>query len=324
MTNTGLLKKNDYFDYPGEFLVARLHGKTGGLFRSWEFLITCDNPEEMLHDTIFYPFLTTYHQEGAWHFLRHEYEWVYQRLSRNLRRTFEPYFVLWESTVLVQTIRHIHNKKTAEIIARQLKNSLLDHDIQMILRSGGDLSAILAKLEPCFVAKAGILRGLNAYYGTYGIHSLETFLREAILSYVLCRCNSPLLLIFSRYMVDFYNCMTLAKNFRWEITDAPAFIGGGTIEVEKLQRASLRKDMALILKIFPVRCPNEEISSPVELERMLLSVITRLLQRWSRQRTMAGEILFYLWEQYRYTRNISMVLNSMRLNDETVREGIVA
>jgi hypothetical protein len=42
------------------------------------------------------------------------------------------------------------------------------------------------------------------------------------------------------------------------------------------------------------------------------------------QRTVVGDILFYLWEQYRYTRNISLVLNTMLLDDEPVRENIVA
>ena len=324
MSNPGLLKKIDGDGYPGEFLVARLHGKSGGLFRNWEFLTAGDNPVELLRDTIFYRFLMTGNPDGAWHFLNHEYAWVYLRLDRRLRRIFEPYFVFWESNILVQTIRHIHNRKAEEGIARQLENSLLDQDIQMILKSGRDLQTVLERLEACFVAKAGILNGLKAAYGKHGILSLETFLREAVLSYVICRCSNPLLMTFFRHIVDFYNCMTLARNIRWEMMEAPSFIGGGTIEVEKLQRASLRKDMASIAKIFPVRSPDEEIDSPVELERKLLSLITKLLRRLSRGRTVAGEILFYLWEQYRYTRNISLVLSTMPLRDETAREGLVA
>jgi len=61
-----------------------------------------------------------------------------------------------------------------------------------------------------------------------------------------------------------------------------------------------------------------------KLEISLLIFITRKLRNWSFQRTVAGDILFYLWEQFRYTRNISMVLNTALLDDVTVREKIVA
>jgi hypothetical protein len=61
-----------------------------------------------------------------------------------------------------------------------------------------------------------------------------------------------------------------------------------------------------------------------KLETALLRLISGKLRRWSLQRSMVGDILFYLWEQYRYARNISMVLNTMLLDDEPVRENIVA
>ena len=52
--------------------------------------------------------------------------------------------------------------------------------------------------------------------------------------------------------------------------------------------------------------------------------MSRFLRRRSRQITAVDEILFYLWEQYRNARNISLVLNTMQLKEGTIRENIIA
>jgi predicted nucleotidyltransferase len=125
-------------------------------------------------------------------------------------------------------------------------------------------------------------------------------------------------------MVDFHNCISLAKNIRWEMEFEPVFINGGTLEPEKFKRTHLRKDLGAVLKSFPIHNREEDVSSAAELETMLLSLITKKLRRWSYERTEVGDILFYLWEQFRYAKNVSMVLNTIQLEDETVRKSIIA
>ena len=122
MQNLNLLKKLDACEYPADFLVARLHGKKGGLFRNWEFLIASSNPVESLQDSPFYPYLRKYAAAGIWRFLRNEHLWVYKRMNRQLRKNFSPYFAYHEISTLITCLRHQHGKCENEIVVQQLHN----------------------------------------------------------------------------------------------------------------------------------------------------------------------------------------------------------
>jgi len=82
--------------------------------------------------------------------------------------------------------------------------------------------------------------------------------------------------------------------------------------------------MSPVLKFLHLENTGGTDADIQKLETSLLNFITKKLRNWSFQRTVAGDILFYLWEQFRYTRNISMVLNTALLDDVTVRKKIVA
>jgi hypothetical protein len=183
---------------------------------------------------------------------------------------------------------------------------------------------MLVALELCLSSICTIFCGLRVQYEENGFRALEPFLREKLLVYILLQNKSSMLKTFFQYMVDFHNCISLAKNIHWQIEQEPVFINGGTLEPEKFKRTYLRKDLGAVLKSFPIACPEEDVSSAAELETKLLSLITKELRRWSYGRTVAGDILFYLWEQFRYTRNISMVFHTIQLEDEQVSKSIIA
>lgn len=324
MGNLSLLKKLGECEYPGDFLVARLHGKKGGLFRNWEFLIASSNPVETIQDSPFYPYLRKYAAAGIWRFLRNEHLWVYKRMNRQLRNIFGPYFVYHEINTLIKSLRYLYSKNEDEIIVQQLHNSLLHSDIQKVLTGSQDFSNMLNALESCLSSRSSIFYGLSTHYEKNGFRALELFLRETLLTFISLQNKSPMLKTFLQYMVDFHNCISLAKNIRWEIELEPVFINGGTLKPEKFKRTHLRKDLGAVLKSFPIHNQEEDVSSAAELETLLLSLITKKLRRWSYERTEIGDILFYLWEQFRYAKNISMVLNTIQLEDETVRKSIIA
>ena len=323
MTNSGLLIKLDECVYPEDFLVARLHGKQGGLFRDWELLMVSDKPAELLQDTAFYSYLRHYGADGVWRFLRLEHNWIYKRMNSRLRITFEPYFMFQETTSLIKTIRHIHAKLDANVIVQDLEHSLLNRDIQKILSSGQGFHHTLRALEAYFKTRTNLFYGLADQYEKNGLRGLEIFLREKFIALTLHWCNAPILKTFFSYMIDFYNCMKLAKSIRWEVPEEHVYLAGGTIGPEKLRRAYLKKKPDALLKIFPIPGAVEEITSVIQLEKTLLVLITRVLRRWSRQRKTVGEILFYLWEQYRYARNLSMVISTVQLKDKIARDGII-
>jgi vacuolar-type H+-ATPase subunit C/Vma6 len=56
--------------------------------------------------------------------------------------------------------------------------------------------------------------------------------------------------LFIQYMIDFHNCMTLAKSIRWKTDKLPLFIKGGTIEPAKLKRIHLRDNLEAVLSAF--------------------------------------------------------------------------
>jgi len=324
MTNSGLLIKLDECVYPEGFLVARLHGKLGGLFHDWDLLIANDKPAELLQDTALYSYLSNYGADGVWQFLRLEHKWIYKRMNNRLRIIFEPYFIFQEISSLMRTIRHIQAKHDEKVIMRQLEDSLLGIAIQEILSSGQDFHKTLHALEAYFTSKTNRFCGLSGQYEKNGLRGLEMFLREKFVALIMHQCNSPLLKTFFSYMIAFYNCMELAKSQRWEVAEEHVYLDGGTIRPEKFRRAHFKKNPDVVLKIFPIPGAAEESTSVIQLEKTLLCLITRVLRRWASQRTTVGEILFYLWEQYRYARNISMVVCTLQLKDEMVREGIIA
>jgi len=324
MENPNLLKKLDECEYPGDFLVARLHGKKGGLFRNWEFLIASSNPLETLRDTSFYPYLKKYASAGLWRFLRNEHIWVYKRMNRKLRNLFEPYFVYHEINILIKSLRYLYSKSEVEIVVQQLHNSLLHGEIQKVLTSHQDFPDILEALESCLFTISSNFYGLSGLYEKNGFRALELFLRERLLAFILLQNQSPMLRMFLQYMVDFHNCISLAKTIQWQLELEPVFINGGTLKPETLKRIYLRKDLGVLLRFFPIPGRQEVVSSAAEIETLLLGLITKKLKRWSYQRTMPGDILFYLWEQFRYARNISMVLGTMDMEDEAVSKSIIA
>jgi len=324
MSHPGLLKTLNECEYPAEFLVARLLGKKGALFRNWEFLITSNDPVESLQNTPFYVFLKKDAAPDIWRFLRHEYLWVYKRMNNKLRNQFEPYFVYHEINPLLVCLRYLSCEKEINHIAQALHNSLLHNDIQDILTSSLDFVSILQALESRLCTSSVSFNGLRENYAKGGFAALEVFIRDCFFASLLSRKQPFMMKDFLQYMVDFHNCISMAKTLRWQIEAEPTLTSGGTVPLDRFNEAYFHKDLTPVLKYLHLKDADDAVSTIQKLETALLRFISRKLQSRFLQRTVVGDILFYLWEQYRYTRNISLVLNTMLLDDEPVRESIVA
>jgi hypothetical protein len=324
MRTQGLLKALDECEYPAEFLVARLLGKKGALFSDWDFLITSNDVVESLQNTSFYPYLKRYAAPGIWRFLRHEHMWVYKRMNNKLRNHFASYFIYQEISTLLVCLRYLSGRKEIENVLQELHNSLLHNDIQNILTGNLDFVAKLQALEYYLCSHSGVFNGLRDHYEKHGIAALEIFLRDCFFAAILSQKQPSLLTTFLHYLVDFHNCISLAKVLRWKIEKEPLLITGGTVPKDRLQKAYLRKDMSPVLKHLRLQDTDVAASAIAELETALLKRISGILRSWSFQRTEVGDILLYLWEQYRYSRNISLILNTVFLDDELVRGSIVA
>jgi len=324
MAEQGLLIKLNECTYPVEFLSARLLGRKGSLFRNWEFLIgSAADVEDSLQNTIFYPFLREHGTAGIWRFLRAEYLWVYRRMDNGLRRQFTSYFAYNEINTFFVCLRYLAGRKDRKRVTAVLYNSLLHANIKKILTGGQDLATQLTLLEKHFNSFSDTFNGLADLYQNKGMAVLEVFMRDRFFASVTALRQPAMLKIFFHYLVDMYNYLSLAKNMRWKSGAAPGLINGGTVPAARLQRAFFRGDLVPVLGHLNLKDPESVVSDVKKLETALLNYITGKLKSLSHQRTPIGVILFYLWEQYRYTRNISMILNTVSLDDESVRENIV-
>lgn len=324
MEKKNFLKTLETCEYPADFLAARLQGKRGNLFQNWEVLIVSGDPLKSLLDSPFYPYLKRYAAAGIWRHLQNEYQWVYKRMNTQLRNIFASYFAYHEINTLVICLRYLHSKTKTERILQLLQNSLMHQEIQKILTAKQDFPAMLETLEAWFCSRSNTFDGMREEYASKDFGAFEQYLRNRLLSYLLLQNKPPILKTFFQYIVDFHNSLTLAKHIRWQVKSKPVLISGGAVKLDRFSRAYFRKDLAPVLKAFHLNDQEEGLFSPAKLESDLLSFITKELKRQSFQKTIIGDILFYLWEQFRYARNISMILHTNLLDDESVRKGIVA
>lgn len=324
MAKQGLLRTFTECEYPAEFLVARLLGKKGGLFRNWEFLVGSSDVVQSLRNTPFYPYLQKYGAQGIWRFLRNEHLWVYSRMNSYLRKIFTPYFVYHEIDTLIVCLRSSAGRNEVEHVRQKLHNSLLHADIQKILTSGWDFPEVLRALELYNSNCSNLFTGLNQYYDKNGFASLEILIRNRLFACILSRESPILLKTFFQQLVDCHNCISMAKTLRWKVITEPDIITGGTVPAYLFKKAYFRKDITPILKFLRLGDSHEPAATVQNLETGLLNLMTSKLRKMSFQRSIVGDILFYLWEQYRYTRNISMVLSTIFVVDEPVRKHIVA
>ncbi|MDX1775888.1 MAG: hypothetical protein R3297_04850 [Desulfobulbales bacterium] len=324
MSNQFLLKTLDACEYPAEFLVARLLGKRGSLFRNWEFLLSSSDAVQSLQDSPFYPYLRRYAAAGVWHFLRDEHLWIYRKMNPSLRKSFTPYFIFHEIKILLVCLRLLHAGSEREPVLQELHNSLLHGAIEDILTSADDFVTMLHGLETYLSRHSDIFQGFCARYEKEGLAALEIFIRNSFFTYIFSLKQPVQLLVFMQDMVDFHNCLALAKAIRWHSEPEPDFIPGGKTALDIFRKAYFSKEMTPLLRVVGLQDYPEADSTPQELETTVLTLITLKLKRKSYQRTVTGDILFYLWLQYCYTRNISMILHTIQVDDELVRKSMVA
>jgi len=323
MSNQGLLQNPPECEYPTEFLVARLQGKKGRLFEDWEKLLSSSDLQDFLLDTPFYPHLTENGNAGMWRYLACEYQWVYARMNPSLRKLFAPYFIFHQSDNLLVSLRYLHRKGSLDEVRQQMNNSLLNNDLRAILTSGRDFAGVIEEMEAQLCTISKDFGGLSDEYAENGFHGLETTLKERFIAHIASLQADRLLASFLHNLIDHHNCLILAKALRWKQKIAPRFLPGGTRAIELFDKAFSKNDLRPILKLFRVEYIPDALSSLSVLETVLFKNITKTLKTWSRFRSATAYILFYLWEQFRYTRNISMILYTVMLDDELVSEHII-
>lgn len=326
MESQGLLKTFHPCEYPAEFLAARLCGKKDRLFCDWETLLSSSNVVERLQHTPYYPYLLEHGSVGVYRFLQHEHLWVYKRMNRMLRLRFEAYFSWHELNTLVLCLRFLAGTAgTEETFPLQslLQHSLLHDAIQNILAGSHNFAVTIQQLETFLASCTPAYVGLQAGYEKGGMQGLEVLLRNRFLDSVFSRKLPLLLKTFFRFLVDFHNTISLVKSIRWQIESELQLLPGGLVPLKRFRKAYRLRDLGPLLHPLRLLKNGGETPAGPGLETQLLKSIGSSLKKYSLQSTETGVILFYLWEQYRSSRNVSLVLNAASTGAKRLQESLV-
>ena len=99
---------------------------------------------------------------------------------------------------------------------------------------------MLQALEVRLCRHADIFTGLSDQYAAKGMAALEILIRDRFFALLLSQKQPAILKTFLQYLIDYHNCLTLAKTLRWQIEAEPAMISGGSVPLERLKQAYFR------------------------------------------------------------------------------------
>jgi hypothetical protein len=323
MPNHSLLQNPPQSEYPTEFLVARLQGKKSRLFQNWDKLLSRVNLHEILKDTPLYPHLAEYGNVGAWRHLNHENNWVFIRMNPQLRKLFAPYFILRQTDVLLVAMRYLHKKVPLDEIRLHVENSMLNDGVREVLTAGGEFTDIVRNIEGQLILISRDFKGLLKQYTENGFQGMEIYLKEIFLTHIVSYKTDYYLTSFFKKLIDAHNCLILLKSKHWKQMEIPRFLGGGTFSVSFYEKAFFRKNVQPAMRLFRLTDLHDKQSPLSVMETALLRTLTATIKKWSRLGSASAYILYYLWEQFRYTRNISMLLHTVMLDEDLVAEHII-
>lgn len=311
-------------EYPTDFLVARLKGRWAGLVNDWDTLAAADNPVDFLRDTHIHHFFIEYGREGGWIFLYHEFRWVLTKMNKKLRRRFVPFFLYFELQNLIACLRHRWNRSSRDMIASGLSRNLFDRALQDLLLADLPLERVLELIAERLAFLAPVVCGLDTKsYAKAGL----AFEQEAMNHFFAMVHESSLhavLRLFFVLLIDLRNIVTLQKALRWQLEKEPFFLAGGNIAVSHLCSVFAHKDIEAVAKLAGLGSNDADTSiSAAGIEKVLLSGLTKNIKKNAYEPSGMGFILFYLWEQYRYVRNLSTLLYNASLAREQTAVGLV-
>ncbi|TFG89514.1 MAG: hypothetical protein E4H17_00530 [Gemmatimonadales bacterium] len=220
--------------------------------------------------------------------------WVYRRLNGRLRTRLTPFLDLLAMRNLVLTLRYtLAGEKPP---AAALHSALLAAPLQRLAAAGGDAEGTVARLETALARDYPFVSGLTINYRRQGPGGVEQQLTAGILQHGLARPGSVLLKGALRYLVDVRNCLMVHKLWRWQFSQAPPLVAGGSIAATSLRRIWATRDSDRLARLVAHLAgePCRE-GKTMALEQCLLHGMTRLVRQAGRDPLGLGVIIDYLW-----------------------------
>ncbi len=310
------LQRIDEGGCPVEYLAARIVARRGSLAIDWLQLAAAEDPLAALPPGSFLAGAAGRTSEGMWKALLGEYRWVFRQMDTNTAADFEPFFAWQELKTVILCLRNMQARESAKI-DEILGCSLLSRKLKFILAHGGEPSTAVEQLEVEFALVSAVFCGLAEIFRTRGAGGLEHWLNDTWLEWVCETSMHPLLRDFFAWLADFRNLMRLHKWIRWGLPAEARFLRGGRIcraSLTDVLRAGDRTAISGLFRRFPgAEGDADPSASP---EHYLLRGITRRIHEMSRGHSGYGIIIEYLWLLYVETLNMTILLETGKLDRE--------
>ncbi len=308
-----LLKTLRQNEYPADFLLARLKGRSGRIRIEWNSLRAAADPAAWGHPGFMARYLRDHREDGPWIFLFHEFGWVRSRMNSRLRDIFFPVFLYFELFNLLAALRFKEQGNLVDRIDAIASYSLLDDSLFGRIRNQSSMEKIIEELAQSFVPLApGFERAWQAYFEG-GFPALDQALFEVFFPYWSSRPRSVILKTFLRRLIDATNLLGLYKAMQWNVESLPAPVPGGTLESQLFIKEFDKGRMDTLLAKAGVGEVSLEQESGTGLERAVFLNLRKILKRNVHEPSGVGYILFYLWEHFLFARQYGLMLRSRHI-----------
>ena len=221
-------------------------------------------------------------------------DWVYRRLNKRLRRQLGPFLDLLAMRSLVLALRYLLADEVPP--ASVLQKALLAKSFQDLMIAS-DAEGTVARLEAALAEDYPFVGGLAACWRSQGPGGVEQQLTGGILQHGLCRSGQGIVHTTLGYLVDMRNCLVVKKYWRWQVSQAPRLISGGTLPVEVLERIwATRDEDRLAEQVKTLAGGTTRSLEAIHLEQDLINGLTRLLRQAGRDPLGLGVVIEYLWK----------------------------
>ncbi|TSK09018.1 MAG: hypothetical protein FPO08_06900 [Geobacter sp.] len=255
--------------------------------------------------------------------VREEYRWVYRQMDPGLRKRFAPYFLWFELRSILIALRHLRYGEK-ELVPLSIAGSMLSPDVRVLFSSAGAPFADASPLIRLLQAQVSDARQLAAWYREGKGREYERKMVSLYLEGVGREQLSPPVGLFFALLTDVKNLVALAKQLRWGVPDAAAFMDGGTIHrrllCEELQKGG--RELGQLLRKTLRRGTPESV--PERVEHALLTHLTGRMRREARTRSGEAFILAYLWEYHLRARNEALRFRAGSFGEEGLETELIA
>lgn len=311
-----LFKPVRQHEFPADFLLARLKGRSGRIRIDWNSFRAAADPDAWGHPGFMAPYLRAHQEDGPWVFLFQEFGWVQSRMNSWLRNIFFPVFLYFELFNLLAALRCKEQGNLIGCIDAIGSYSLLDDSLFGLIRAESSMERIIEYLAQSFAqVEPGFERAWQTYYQG-GFPALDRAVFEVIFTHWSSRSRPVILKTFLHRLVDTTNLLGLYKAMQWNVDALPATLPGGTLAQQSFVRAYEKGRMDDVLRRAGMSGVHPEQESGVGLESAAYVNLRKTLKKNIHEPSGVGYILYYLWEQYLFARKYSLLLRRKYFHEE--------